>query len=199
MRGRHPHPGHPDRRIACRSISGCGPVPSTRSSPSGTRTPWSPPCWTGCARPCACVRAATLTRRRPSSTPSRCERPRPSAPAPAGSTRARRSTAVCVTWWSTRAGGCWWWGSPPRAFRTVTRPAPCWSGCVACSPVKRPGPHVFEVPPRRWVAERSLSWIVRRRRCVRDYERLPAHHEAMVQWAMIIVMGRRLARSPRPG
>jgi hypothetical protein len=29
---------------------------------------------------------------------------------------------------------------------------------------------------------------------VRDYERLPAHHETYIYWAMIIVMTRRLAR-----
>jgi hypothetical protein len=32
------------------------------------------------------------------------------------------------------------------------------------------------------------------RRIVRDYERLPAHHEAYVYWAMITVMTRRLAQ-----
>lgn len=52
----------------------------------------------------------------------------------------------------------------------------------------------FVVLPRRWVVERTLAWICRRRRCVRDYERLPAHHEAMVKWSMIILMSRRLAR-----
>ncbi|MGH3303121.1 MAG: hypothetical protein ACRDOK_15855 [Streptosporangiaceae bacterium] len=29
-------------------------------------------------------------------------------------------------------------------------------------------------------------------RTVRDYERLPAHHETIAHWAMIIVMSRRL-------
>ncbi|WP_152646211.1 IS5 family transposase [Streptacidiphilus albus] len=52
----------------------------------------------------------------------------------------------------------------------------------------------FVVLPRRWVVERTLSWIVRRRRCVRDYERLPTSHQAMVHWAMTLVMARRLAR-----
>jgi transposase len=52
----------------------------------------------------------------------------------------------------------------------------------------------FVVLPRRWCVERTFSWINRCRRTVRDYERLPAHHAAMVQWAMIIVMTRRLAR-----
>ncbi|WP_327096070.1 transposase [Nocardia vinacea] len=53
----------------------------------------------------------------------------------------------------------------------------------------------FVVLPRRWVVERTLAWITRRRRCVRDYERLPEHHEAMVTWSMIILMSRRLART----
>jgi transposase len=61
--------------------------------------------------------------------------------------------------------------------------------------VKRPDDlHTFKVLPRRWVVERTLSWITRHRRTVRDYERLPAHHETYVYWAMIIVMTRRLAR-----
>ena len=63
--------------------------------------------------------------------------------------------------------------------------------------VKRPDDlHTFTVLPRRWVVERTLSWITRHRRTVRDYERLPAHHETYVYWAMIIVMTRRLARQP---
>jgi transposase len=50
----------------------------------------------------------------------------------------------------------------------------------------------FVVLPRRWVVERTLAWITRHRRCVRDYERLPAHHEAMVRWSMIRTTSRRL-------
>ena len=42
--------------------------------------------------------------------------------------------------------------------------------------------------------ERTLSWITRHRRTVRDYERLAAHHETYLYWAMIIIMTRRLAR-----
>lgn len=53
----------------------------------------------------------------------------------------------------------------------------------------------FRVLPRRWVVERTLAWISKFRRCVRDYETLPAHHEAMVQIAMIMTMSRRLART----
>jgi hypothetical protein len=37
--------------------------------------------------------------------------------------------------------------------------------------VKRPGDlHTFQVLPRRWVVERTLAWITRCRRTVRDYE-----------------------------
>ena len=34
--------------------------------------------------------------------------------------------------------------------------------------------HIFKVLPRRWVVERTLAWITRHRRTVRDYERLAA-------------------------
>ncbi|MEV0274736.1 IS5 family transposase [Hamadaea sp. NPDC050747] len=57
----------------------------------------------------------------------------------------------------------------------------------------------FQVLHRRWVVERTLSWITRCRRTVRDYERHPEHHAAMAQWAMVIVMTRRLARYHRTG
>ena len=66
--------------------------------------------------------------------------------------------------------------------------------------VKRPDDlHTFKVLPRRWVVERTLSWITHCRRTVRDYERLPARHETYVHWSMIIVMTRRLARGPGQG
>lgn len=55
-------------------------------------------------------------------------------------------------------------------------------------------PKGFRPQPRRWVVERTFSWITRSRRTVRDYERLPGHHETMVYWAMTIIMTRRLAR-----
>ena len=61
--------------------------------------------------------------------------------------------------------------------------------------VRRPDDlHTFQVLPRRWVVERTFAWISKFRRTVRDYERLPEHHEAMIQWAMIAIMTRRLAR-----
>ena len=57
--------------------------------------------------------------------------------------------------------------------------------------------HRFQIVPRRWVVERTLGWLMHHRRLVRDHERRPDHHEAMVYWATIMIMTRRLAR-PHP-
>jgi putative transposase len=65
---------------------------------------------------------------------------------------------------------------------------------LAVEIVRKRDAHAFEVLPRRWVVERTFAWISKHRRCVRDYERLPEHHEAVIKWAMIALMARRLAR-----
>lgn len=52
----------------------------------------------------------------------------------------------------------------------------------------------FVVLPRRWVVERTFGWLTHHRRLVRDYERRPEHHEAMVWWATVTIMTRRLTR-----
>jgi transposase len=52
----------------------------------------------------------------------------------------------------------------------------------------------FVVLPRRWVVERTFGWLMHHRRLVRDYERLPEHHEAMVLWATVATMTRQLTR-----
>jgi putative transposase len=67
-------------------------------------------------------------------------------------------------------------------------------GLVVQVVAKLAGQVGFKVLPRRWVVERTFSWINRCRRTVHDYERRPEHHAAMVQWAMVIIMTRRLAR-----
>jgi putative transposase len=52
------------------------------------------------------------------------------------------------------------------------------------------------VLPRRWVIERTFSWLSQnRRRMSKDYERLAATSEAFVYVAMSRLMARRLARS----
>ena len=65
---------------------------------------------------------------------------------------------------------------------------------VTTQVIKRTELHVFRVVPRRWVVERSFGWLLRYRRLVRDYERRSEHHEAMVYWATVLLMTRRLAR-----
>jgi putative transposase len=48
---------------------------------------------------------------------------------------------------------------------------------------------------RRWVVERTFSWLSQNRRMSKDYERLPESSEAFVYVAMTRLMVRRLARS----
>lgn len=58
--------------------------------------------------------------------------------------------------------------------------------------VSRPrGAKGFVILPRRWKIERTLGWIMKPRRNVRDYERLP-QQEAHLTWALITLMTRRL-------
>ena len=52
----------------------------------------------------------------------------------------------------------------------------------------------FVVHPKRWVVERSLAWLTAHRRLARDYERDPAVSEALIRWAAINTMVRRLDR-----
>jgi putative transposase len=49
--------------------------------------------------------------------------------------------------------------------------------------------------PRRWVVERTFSWLSQNRRMSKDYERLCASAEAFVYASMIRLMVRRLARA----
>jgi putative transposase len=53
----------------------------------------------------------------------------------------------------------------------------------------------FQVLPRRWVVERTFSWIDQNRRMSKDYERLTETSEAFIYVAMSRLMVRRLARS----
>jgi putative transposase len=56
-------------------------------------------------------------------------------------------------------------------------------------------PRGFQVLPRRWVVERTFSWIDQNRRMSKDYERLPESSEAFIYVAMSRLMARRLAFS----
>src|SRR5262245_13076616 len=48
-------------------------------------------------------------------------------------------------------------------------------------PRAKPSKGHFEVQPRRWVIERSFSWIIRWRRLARDHEGLPETAEAFIK------------------
>ena len=51
----------------------------------------------------------------------------------------------------------------------------------------------FVVLPKRWIVERTFSWLYRYRRLSKDYEQLPENSEAMILIAMMNLMSRRLA------
>jgi putative transposase len=51
----------------------------------------------------------------------------------------------------------------------------------------------FTVLPQRWKVERTLAWLLNDRRHSRDYERLTASSEAMIQISMIRLVLKRLA------
>jgi putative transposase len=54
-------------------------------------------------------------------------------------------------------------------------------------------PRGYVALPRRWVVERTFSWLGQNRRMSKDYERLCASAEAFIYAAMIRLMVRRLA------
>ena len=49
--------------------------------------------------------------------------------------------------------------------------------------------------PKRWIVERTFSWIARYRRHARDYERNIDTSQAMIYITMISLMSRRLTRT----
>lgn len=53
----------------------------------------------------------------------------------------------------------------------------------------------FVLLPKRWVVERTFSWLGRNRRLSKDYERLPESSESVIYIAAIRLMIIRLARS----
>jgi putative transposase len=55
-------------------------------------------------------------------------------------------------------------------------------------------PTSFRPLPRRWVVERTFSWMVRWRRLCRDHEGLPSSSEALIT----IAMGSRMLHLLRP-
>jgi putative transposase len=63
--------------------------------------------------------------------------------------------------------------------------------------VKKPPEQQGFVPlPKRWIVERTLSWLTHCRRLARDYERNPAYSEAWVYVASIHRMLKHLIPDP---
>jgi putative transposase len=52
----------------------------------------------------------------------------------------------------------------------------------------------FEVLPKRWIVERTFSWLIRNRRLSKDYERKVQTSETFIKVAMIRLLLRRLVR-----
>ena len=78
-------------------------------------------------------------------------------------------------------------GAPLARYATAV-------AAITVEVVRRTSPHSFQVLRRRWVIERTFGWLMRYRRLVRDYERTTASSEAMIYWATVLIMTRRLAR-----
>jgi transposase len=55
----------------------------------------------------------------------------------------------------------------------------------------------FQVESKRWIVERTWSWLENAHILMRDYERLPENHEGMMYVVMIRLMLRRLTKNRR--
>jgi transposase len=55
----------------------------------------------------------------------------------------------------------------------------------------------FQVERKRWIVERTWTWLENARALTRDYETLPENHEGMIYVVMIRLMLRRLTNNGR--
>jgi len=63
---------------------------------------------------------------------------------------------------------------------------------------KDPQQRGFKPQRKRWAIERTFGWLMLHRRLVRDYETNPQRSRAMIHWAMIDNMSRRLTGESTP-
>ncbi len=63
---------------------------------------------------------------------------------------------------------------------------------------KEPQQRGFKPQRKRWAVERTFGWLMLHRRLVRDYETNPQRSRAMIHWAMIDNMSRRLTGESAP-
>lgn len=69
---------------------------------------------------------------------------------------------------------------------------------ISAEVVTKIAPTGFEVIQRRWVIERTWSWIMNHRRLQIDYERDPVMHEGFIWIAHTRLLLRRLTQAPTP-
>lgn len=69
----------------------------------------------------------------------------------------------------------------------------CRVGTPTDKPVSRANNAPFPILPRRWVVERTLAWLSRCRRLAKDYEASIEASEAMLWFASLRTLTRRLA------
>jgi transposase len=85
------------------------------------------------------------------------------------------------------------WADARYAGRFVRDAGKLWDLAVAI--VKRPDQAKgLVLLHRRWVVERCFAWLTKFPRLVRDYETLPATHEAMIWTAATWQLSNRLTR-----
>jgi transposase len=71
----------------------------------------------------------------------------------------------------------------PKMARTIAA-----TGCWTIEMVNRSDAKGFVVLPKRWIVERTLAWISRNRRLMRDFERYATPVATFVRLAMIRLM-----------
>jgi transposase len=62
---------------------------------------------------------------------------------------------------------------------------------------RQEGTKGFQLEPKRWIVERTWTWLENARALTRDYETLPENHEGMIYIVMIRLMLRRLTNNRR--
>ena len=79
-------------------------------------------------------------------------------------------------------------GGRCRDFETQVKKTYKWLLTIIRKPF---GVKTFILLPKRWIVERTFSWLVSQRRLSVDYERSVKVSEAMIQLAMVRIMIRR--------
>jgi transposase len=80
----------------------------------------------------------------------------------------------------------------PKAARAAAKTG-CWTIEIVG---RRPTAVGFEVLPKRWIVERTFTWLRRFRRLTHDFERYARTVAAFIRLAMIRIMLKRLVANP---